>query len=36
MASYVNGFGNRKVKFEFTGSTNVKDICKIISKYALG
>ena len=25
-----------KVKFEFTDSTNVKDICKIISTYALG
>ena len=24
-----------KVKFEFTGSTNVKEICKIISSYAL-
>ncbi len=24
-----------KVKFEFTGSTNVAEICKIISKYAL-
>ena len=31
---YLSGVG--KVKFEFTGSTNVKDICKIISTYALG
>jgi hypothetical protein len=31
---YMSAVG--KVKFEFTGSTNVKDICKIISTYALG
>lgn len=30
---YMSGVG--KVKFEFTGSTNVKEICKIISTYAL-
>ena len=30
---YMSAVG--KVKFEFTGSTNVKDICKIISAYAL-
>ena len=30
---YISGVG--KVKFEFTGSTDVKDICKSISKYAL-
>ena len=30
---YLSGVG--KVKFEFTGTTNVKDICKIISTYAL-
>ena len=30
---YRSGIG--KVKFEFTGSTNVKEICKIISTYAL-
>ena len=30
---YISGIG--KVKFEFTGSTNVKEICKIISTYAL-
>ena len=30
---YMSAVG--KVKFEFTGSTNVKDICKIISTYAL-
>ena len=31
---YMSAVG--KVKFEFTGATNVKDICKIISTYALG
>ena len=31
---YMSAVG--KVKFEFTGSTNVKDICKIISTYTLG
>ena len=31
---YMSAVG--KVKFEFTGSTNVKDICKIISTYVLG
>ena len=31
---YMSAVG--KVKFEFTGSTNVKDICKTISTYALG
>ena len=30
---YISAVG--KVKFEFTGSTNVKEICKIISSYAL-
>ena len=30
---YVSAVG--KCKFEFTGSTNVKEICKIISTYAL-
>lgn len=30
---YMSAVG--KVKFEFTGSTNVKEICKIISTYAL-
>ena len=30
---YMSAVG--KVKFEFTDSTNVKDICKIISTYAL-
>ena len=30
---YMSAVG--KVKFEFTGSTNVMDICKIISTYAL-
>ncbi len=30
---YISAVG--KVKFEFTGSTNVKEICKIISTYAL-
>ena len=30
---YMSAVG--KVKFEFTGSTNVKEICKIISQYAL-
>ena len=30
---YMSGVG--KVKFEFTGNTNVKEICKIISTYAL-
>lgn len=31
---YLSGVG--KVKFEFTGSTDVKLICKMISTYALG
>ena len=30
---YMSAVG--KVKFEFTGSTDVKEICKIISTYAL-
>ncbi|MBO4939670.1 MAG: PH domain-containing protein [Clostridia bacterium] len=30
---YVSGLG--KVKFEFVGSTDVKEICKIISTFAL-
>ncbi len=30
---YMSAVG--KVKFEFTGSTNVKEICKMISSYAL-
>ena len=30
---YLSGVG--KVKFEFTGSTDVKAICKMISQYAL-
>lgn len=30
---YLSGVG--KVKFEFTGSTDVKEICRIISTYAL-
>lgn len=30
---YMSAVG--KVKFEFTGKTNVKEICKIISEYAL-
>lgn len=30
---YVSGLG--KVKFQFTGSTNVKDICKLISENLL-
>lgn len=30
---YMSGVG--RVKFEFTGSTNVKEICRIISTYAL-
>ena len=30
---YMSAVG--KVKFEFTGKTNVKDICKIISTYVL-
>jgi len=30
---YMSAVG--KVKFEFTGSTNVEEICKIISTYAL-
>ena len=30
---YISGVG--KVKFEFTGSTDVKEICKSISKYTL-
>ncbi len=30
---YMSAVG--KVKFEFTGSTNVKEICKLISTYTL-
>ena len=30
---YMSAVG--KVKFEFTGSTNVLEICKVISKYVL-
>lgn len=30
---YISGVG--KVKFEFVGSTNVKEICKVISTFAL-
>lgn len=30
---YISGVG--KVKFQFTGSTNVKEICKIISLHTL-
>ncbi len=30
---YLSAVG--KVKFEFTGATNVKDICRIISTYTL-
>lgn len=30
---YVSGLG--KIKFQFTGSTNVKDICKLISENLL-
>ena len=30
---YLSGVG--KVKFEFTGSTDVKKICKMISEYTL-
>ncbi len=30
---YMSAVG--KVKFEFTGSTNVKEICRLISAYAL-
>lgn len=30
---YVSGLG--KVKFQFTGSTNVKDICKLVSENLL-
>ncbi len=30
---YLSGVG--KVKFEFTGNTNVKEICKVISQYTL-
>ena len=30
---YMSAVG--KVKFEFTGSTDVKEICKMISQYAL-
>lgn len=30
---YISAVG--KVKFEFTGSTNIKEICKIISTYTL-
>jgi len=31
---YMSAVG--KVKFEFTGTTDVKEICKLISTYALG
>lgn len=31
---YISAVG--KLKFEFTGSTDVKQICKMISTYALG
>lgn len=31
---YLSGVG--KIKFEFVGSTDVKQICKMISTYALG
>ena len=31
---YMSGVG--KVKFQFTGNTDVKAICKAISKYTLG
>ncbi len=31
---YLSGVG--KIKFEFTGKTDVKLICKFISEYALG
>lgn len=30
---YISGVG--RAKFEFTGSTNVKDICKLISEFVL-
>ena len=30
---HMSGVG--KLKFEFTGSTDVKEICKVISQYAL-
>ena len=30
---YVSGVG--KIKFQFTDSTNVKEICKVISNFAL-
>ncbi len=30
---YISGVG--KVKFQFTGNTNVKEICKAISEYTL-
>ena len=30
---FMSGVG--KLKFEFTGNTNVKEICKIISQFAL-
>ena len=30
---FLSGVG--KVKFEFTGSTNVKEICKVISEHSL-
>ena len=30
---YMSGVG--KVKFQFTGSTDIKEICKAISKYVL-
>ena len=30
---YISGLG--KIKFQFTGSTNVKDICKLISENLL-
>ena len=33
MEIFISAVG--KVKFEFKGSTNVKEICKIISTYAL-
>ena len=33
MELYMSGVG--KVKFQFTGSTDVKAICKAISKYTL-
>lgn len=33
MEIYISGVG--KVKFQFTGNTNVKEICKAISEYTL-